>query len=175
MLDTLYSTLFSPTQSREGTPTLATGGVWLLIGLVLAFNAADVIGLGSKGVLALAVAFILAGLIGGYWLAASLSLLAHLMGGRGSVQATLSAIAESLWPLLLTAPAIAIKAWLPALGEVLSLGIALWVLLILIREIRRVHRLSWGRAILCFVLTVGLAVLAPLGLVLWPLMIILGT
>lgn len=176
MLDSLYSALFSTADTPTGTRfSIATWGVWLIVGAVLAFNAAGVLGLGAKGVLVLAVAFILAGLIGWYWLAASIELLARLLGGQGDVQATMAAIAQSVWPLLLTAPVIAIAAWLPQLGELLSLVIALWVVVVLTREIRRVHSLSWGRAALCLVLTLALAGLAPVGLVLWPLMIFLGT
>ncbi len=174
MLEALYSTLFHPNEASEDQLSTAWG-VWLFLGGVLALNAAGAIGLGAKGVLVLAVAFILAGLLGWFWFSAAVSLLAHLLGGQGSIPGTMAAIAQSLWPLLLTAPAIALKAWLPALGELSSLGIGVWVLVILTRQIRRVHRLSWGRAVLCFVLTVGLAVLAPLGLLLWPFMIILGT
>jgi len=175
MLDSLYSALFSSADTSTGARLSIAWGVWVIIGAVLALNAAGAIGLGAKGVLALAVAFILAGLIGWYWLAASIGLLARLLGGQGDVQATMAAIAQSLWPLLLTAPVIGIKAWLPGLGELLSLVIVFWVVGILIREIRQVHRLSWGRSALCFVLTLALAVLAPVGLILWPLMIILGT
>lgn len=173
MLDSLYSTLFRPSETRFSIS--AAWGLWLLLGIVLAFNAAGVIGLGSKGVLVLAVAFISGGLLGWYWLSASIDLLARLMGGQGNVQTTMSAIAQGFWPLLLTAPAIALKTWLPGLGEVISLAVTLWVLFALIRAIRQAHHLNWGRSILCLVITVVLSVCALLGLFLWPLMILLGT
>lgn len=171
MLDALYATLFQPAAPRA---SIATWSAWLLVSAVLAFNAAAALNLGSSGVLVLAIAFILVGLIGWYWLSASVDLLARLLGGQGSVQATMAAIAQSLWPLLLTAPVLTIKDWLPNLGELLSLLLTLWVLLILIRGIRQVHNLGWGRAVLCFALTLVLAVLAPLGMV-WPFVIIFGT
>lgn len=173
MLDSLYSTLFRPSETRFSTSV--AWGLWLLLSVVLAFNAAGVIGLGSKGALTLIVAFISGGLLGWYWLSASVDLLARLMGGQGDVQTTMVATAQGFWPLLLTAPAIAVKAWLPSLGELISLAITLWVLFALVRGIRQAHHLSWGRSILCLVITMVLSVFTLLGLFLWPLMILLGT
>jgi len=172
MLDSLYTTLF---QSTPRFSAVAIWGAWLSVSAVLAFNAAAALSLGSTGVMVLAIAFILVGLIGWYWLSASVDLLARLLGGQGSGQSTMTAIAQSLWPLLLTAPVLTIKDWLPSLGELLSLLLTLWVLFILIRGIRQAHNLGWGKSVLCFVLTIALAVVAPLGMVMWPFMLIFGT
>lgn len=173
MLDSLYSTLFRPSETRFSTA--ATWGLWLLLGLVLAFNAAGVIGLDAKGTLALVIAFVIGELLGWYWFSASIDLLARLMGGQGDVQTTMGAIAQGFWPLLLTAPAIAIKNWFPGLGELISLVIIIWVLVALVRGIRHVYNLGWGRSILCLVITGILSGVTLLGLILWPLMILLGT
>ena len=173
MLDSLYSTLFRPSETRFST--VATWGLWLLLGVVLAFNAAGVIGLDAKGTIVLAIAFVLAGLLGWYWVSASIDLLARLMGGQGDVQTTMSAITQGFWPLLLTAPAITIKNWSPVLGELISLAIIIWVLVALVRGIRQTQNIDWGRSILCLAITGILSGITLLGLILWPLMIFLGT
>lgn len=173
MLDSLYSTLFRPSETRFSIA--ATWGLWLLLGIVLALNAAGIIGLEAKGTLALAAAFVLGGLLGWYWLSASIDLLARLLGGQGDVQTTMSAIAQGFWPLLLTAPAIVVKDWVPEFGELVSLAITVWILFALVRAIRQAHSLNWGRSVLCLAATGILSGAALFGLILWPLMILLGT
>ncbi|HEY9845046.1 MAG TPA: Yip1 family protein [Candidatus Caenarcaniphilales bacterium] len=173
MLDSLYANLFKPAEARFSSAV--TWQLWLLLGIVLAFNAAGAFSLGAQGVLAFTVVFLLASAVGWYWFSASIDFLARLMGGQGTAPATLSAIAQSFWPLLLSAPVIVLQAWLPTFGELISLLVTVWVLFALVRGIRQVHNLSWRRAVLCLILTVVLTLMAPLGIVLWPLLLGLGT
>lgn len=174
MLDSLYFTLFRPSQPPRLAPTLIWG-LGLLLALVLALNAAGRVGMGAGGVVGLAIAFLVAGLGAWFWLAASVHLVAKLLGGQGTAQATLAAIAQGFWPLLFTAPAIAIRLRLAPLGQLISLAIALWILLALIQNIRQIHQLSWGQAIFCLGLSLVLAGVALAGLLLWPLILLTGT
>lgn len=173
MLDTLYGSLFRPSQGRV-TPQVGLM-VGLLIVLVLALNAGGAVGLGAGGVIGFILGFFLAGLLGLFWLTAAVNLLAQLLGGQGSGRATLIAITLGLWPLLLTAPAIAAASWSATLGALFSFAVTLGVFVTLTVAIRRVHHLSWLKAILCLAITLVLSGLALLGLIVWPLMIFLGT
>ncbi len=174
MLDSLYGTLFRPAQERHST-TVVLAGLGLLLAVILALNAAGTLGLGVSGVVLLAIAFLVAGLGAWFWLAASVHFLAQWLGGDGQPQATLAAIAQSFWPLVLTPPVLMIRSRVAALGAVLSLAIALWIVVALVQGIRQAHHLGWGQALLCLGLTGLLVGGALLGLILWPLMLLAGT
>lgn len=177
MLDTLYSSLFRPTPERV-TPQAGII-IGLIIVLVLALNAGGAVGLGAGGVIGFTLGFLLAGLLGLFWLSAAVNLLAQLLGGQSGAQsggrATLIAVTLGLWPLLLTGPAIAAAKWSATLGSLFSFVVTLGAFVTLTVAIRRVHHLSWIKAVLCLTITLILSGLALLGLIFWPLMIFLGT
>ena len=173
MLDTLYSSLFRPTPERV-TPQAGII-IGLIIVLVLALNAGGAVGLGAGGVIGFTLGFLLAGLLGLFWLSAAVNLLAQLLGGQSGGQATLIAVTLGLWPLLLTGPAIAAAKWSATLGSLFSFVATLGAFVTLTVAIRRVHHLSWIKAVLCLTSTLILSGLALLGLIFWPLMIFLGT
>jgi len=103
-----------------------------------------------------------------------LHLMARLLGGVGSVTDTLGAVAQSLWPLMLTGAANSALQISSRLGLLFSLGINLWVVVNLVRSMAQEHQLPWVRAVLCFGGAIVLAELALVGLIIWPLMIALG-
>lgn len=172
MLDAIYGTIFRPTQVR--TTTAAAIAIGLLTVLILAFNAAGSANLGAGGIISFTGLFLFAGILGWYWFSASVHLLAQLLGGQGDIAATLSATAQGLWPLLFTAPAIAASRWSPIFGALFSLVISLGIFVTLTITISQAHQLSWLKTLFCIAITLALSFLALSGLVLWPLMIILG-
>lgn len=172
MLNSLYATIFRPSEVRFSAQVATAIG--LLIVLVLALNAAGTAELDAGSTIAFTLLFLFAGLLGWYWLSASVNLLAQLLGGQGDGRATMQAIAQGLWPLLLTGPAISAANWSDTLGELFSFAISAGVFVTLVVAIRHVHQLSWLRAILCLAITLTLSFLALSGLFLWPVMIILG-
>lgn len=173
ILDSVYTAIFRPFQIRF--PTQAAITIGLLAVLVGALNAAGTTNSGVGGVIGFALLFLFAGTLGWYWLAASVNLIAQLLGGRGNGRATLEGTAWGLWPLLFTGVAIAAANWSIVIGQLFFMAIALGVVITLITAIRQVHQFSWLKAILCLGLTLIMSVLALLGLFLWPLMIVLGT
>ena len=173
MLDTLYVSFFRPADLRQSAQaTVIIGG---LVILVLALNAAGALGLGVKGVIGFTLLFLLAGVLGWFWLAAAVQLLATLFGGQGTSQDSLAAIARGLWPLLLSGPAIAAAQWSPSLGALLSLALNLGTFFCLAIAIQDAHQLNWFLAAFCLALTLGLSLCTLLGVFLWPVMIVLGT
>lgn len=173
MLESLYPNLFRPSQRRlSPTVSLLIG---LLTALILALNAAGTVNVGAGGAIFLLFIFVGAGLLGLFWLVAAVNLLAQLFGGRGSGGATLAAMTQALWPLLLSGPAIAAANWSSAWGSLFSFLVTLGTYITLTAAIRQVHQFSWFKASLCLAVTLVLSGLALLGLVLWPLMITLGT
>ena len=174
MLDSFYTAIFRPA-SEIRSPIQTAIVIGLLVVLIMALNAAGAAGLGVGGIIGFGVLFLFAGSLGWYWLGASLNLVAQLFGGQGNGRDSLSAIAHGLWPLLLTGVAIAASQWSQTLGAVFSVAITVGVLGTLAIAIHRVHQLSWLSSILCVAITFSLSFLALFGLILWPLMIILGT
>ncbi|MEC4814931.1 MAG: Yip1 family protein [Scytonema sp. PMC 1069.18] len=172
MLNSLYATFFKPSEIRLSTPAAIIIG--LLIVFVLALNAAGAVSLGVGGFVGFTLLFLFAGVIGWYWLAASINLLAQLFGGQGDGRTTMQAIAQGLWPLLLTGPAIAASKWSNILGALFSVAISIGVCVTLVLAIRRVHELDWIPAIFCLLITFSLSFLALSGLIVWPVMIFLG-
>lgn len=173
MLDSLYANFFKP--SQVGFPARTAIVVGLLVVLILALNAAGAVDSGAGGIIGFALLFLFAGGLGWFWLSASTNFVAQLLGGRGNARATMQATARSLWPLILTAPAIALGHWSVTLEALFSLAIDIGVFVALADAIRRVHELNWPKAILCLAITFTLSFLALSGLFLWPVMIILGT
>lgn len=172
MLETLYTTFFRPQTTRPAAGSALAIALGVL--LVLALNAAGALSAGPAGLVGLFLLFSLGAVLGVFWLTAALHLLAHLLGGQGSAAQTLGAVLQSLWPLLLTGPAVAALTWSRPLGILLSLGINLGVLTCGVAALKRVHTLDWVRATACFGLSLLLAQLALAGLAIWPAMIILG-
>ena len=173
MLDSVYTAIFRPFEIRF--PRKAAVAIASLIILVLALNAAGTTNSGVGGVVGFALLFLFAGTLGWYWLAASVNLIAQLFGGRGNGRETLGGMAWGLWPLLFTGVAIAANNWSIVLGQLLYLIIILGTFVTLAIAIRYVHELSWLETSLCLGITLILSVLALSGLLLWPLMIVLGT
>ncbi len=172
LLDGLYNSWFRPGLGRPSMPVAIVS--ILLVLTVLSFNAAGFTNSGAAGWLGWFFLFLLGGGVGWFWLSAALHVMARLLGGIGSVTDTLGAVAQSLWPLILTGAANGALKISPRLGLVFSLGINLWVVVNLVRSMAQEHQLPWVRALLCFGGAIVLAELALVGLILWPLMIALG-
>lgn len=173
MLDSLYTNLFRPDQSRLSLDISILVG--LLVALVLALNAAGAVNVGVLGAVGFLFVFVWAGLLGLFWLTAAVNLLAQLLGGQGGGRSTLLALPQSLWPLLLSGPAIAATNWSGTLGNTFSFLILLGTYTSLTGAIHQVHQLSWLKSALCLAMTLALSGLALMGLFLWPFMIFLGT
>ncbi|NCJ07780.1 hypothetical protein GS597_14930 [Synechococcales cyanobacterium C] len=173
MLDTLYTSFFRPTQVRA--PLVSALIIASLVILVMALNAAGALSLGSGGVILFAILFAIGGLLGWFWLSAALHLVASVLGGHGSGAATLMAVARSLWPLLLSGPAIAAAQWSASLASLLSLAVTALTLVMLILSLEQVHQFGRLKALLCLGVALALSMYSLLGLILWPLMTLLGT
>lgn len=176
MLDTLFATFFGSQSSRNPQPVAVLIGFVLLS--ILALNAAGKVGAGIAGVIIFFLLFWVAGLLGWLWLAAALNFSAQLLGGQGTAQDSLRAVMLGVWPLMISGPAIAASQWPGILGQFLGLLLGLVVLIgtlmSLTRSLSQVHQLHWGRALLAVTLTAVTSLLAWLGLILWPLMLVLG-
>ncbi len=172
MLNTFYATLFKPGEVR------ATPSISLMIGcvavLIIALNTAGALNLGVGGLMLLLVLFVLAGLLGCYWLSTSIHFFAQYLGGQGTSRQTFQAVVQGLWPLLLSGAAISATKLSPALGSLFSSGLILGALITLAGTVRQVHQLSWIQAAASLFVTLGCSALALLGLFLWPLMLIGG-
>ncbi len=172
LLDGLYNSWFRPELGRPQLPVAIVS--ILLVLTVLSLNAAGATNSSAAGWLGWFCLFLLGGAIGWFWLSASVHLLARLLGGIGSVTDTLGAVAQSLWPLMLTGAANQAIQVSPRGGLLFSLAINLWVVVNWVRSVGREHQLPWVRAVLCVGGAIVLAELALVGLILWPLMLALG-
>lgn len=176
MLDALFSNFFGPQPTRNNQPVAVLVGFVLLI--ILALNAAGKAGLGIPGVIIFFLLFLVAGLLGWFWLSAALHFFAQLLGGQGTAQDSVRAVMLGLWPLMISGPAIAASRWPSMMGQFLGLLLGLVVLIgtltALTRSLSQVHQLDWQKALLAVGLTLVTSLLAWLGLILWPLMLILG-
>lgn len=176
MLDTLFTTFFGPHPSRgQQSVTILIGFALLSI---LALNAAGKAGTGIAGVIIFFLLFLVGGLLGWLWFSAALHFIAQLLGGQGSAQESLQAVMQGLWPLMISGPAIAASRWPSILGQFLGLLLGLIVVIgtviTLARSLSQVHQLRWPKALLIVVLTLVSSLLAWLGLILWPLMMLFG-
>ncbi|WP_299487775.1 YIP1 family protein [Acaryochloris sp. IP29b_bin.137] len=176
MLDALFTTFFGPQPSRSHSSITVLIGFVLLS--ILALNAAGKTGAGIAGVIIFFLLFLVAGLLGWLWVSAALHFIAQLFGGQGSAQASLQAVMQGLWPLMISGPAIAASRWPSLLGQFLGLLLGFVVLIgtviTLTRALGQVHQLHWQKALLSVVLTLVSSLLAWLGLILWPLMVLFG-
>ncbi|MDV2994564.1 MAG: hypothetical protein N4J56_004218 [Chroococcidiopsis sp. SAG 2025] len=172
MLNSLYTTFFRPVEMRFSAQVAVAIG--LLVVFILALNAAGAAGLGVGGIIGFTLLFLFAGLLGWFWLSAAVNLLAQLLGGQADGRATMSAIATGLYPLIFTAPAIAASRWSQALGDLFSFLISIAVFVTLTIAIHHVHEISWWKSIFCLAIAITVSLFALSGLILWPVMIILG-
>lgn len=176
MLDALFTSFFGPQPSRSHQPVAVLIGFVLLS--ILALNAAGKAGLGIAGLIVFFLLFLIAGLLGWLWLSAALNFFAQLLGGQGSAQNTLRSVMLGLWPLMISGPAIAASRWPNSWGQFLGLLLGLVVIIgtisTLTRSLCHAHQLHWQKALLTVVLTLVISLLAWLGLILWPLMLVLG-
>ncbi len=173
MLDTLYASFFRPAQVR--TPLVAALITGSLVILVLALNAAGALSLGSGGVILFVILFAIGALLGWFWFSAALHLVASLLGGHGSGAATLMGVVRSGWPLLLSGPAIAAARWSAPLASLLSFAVTALTLVMLTLSLEQVHQFGRFKAILCVGVALAFSMYSLLGLILWPLMTLLGT
>jgi hypothetical protein len=99
-----------------------------------------------------------------------LNLCAELFGGQGRVLDTMSALGLATLPLVLLAPVKALPLLLGAVGQtlsvLLSMGIAFWVLVLMVLGLQAAQRFSLDKAIgtlvTGYLLTGGLGLLAAL-------------
>jgi|GEM_PF-3432769 len=176
MLDTLFATFFGPQPSRRDQPVAVVIGFVLLS--ILALNAAGKTGLGIAGVIIFFLLFLVAGLLGWLWLSAALNFFAQWLGGQGSAQDTSRAVMVGSWPLMISGPAIAASRWPNLLGQFLGLLLGLVVIIgtltTLTRSLYQAHQFHWHKALQAVALTLVSSLLAWLGLILWPLVLVLG-
>lgn len=172
MLNSLYTTFFRPVEMRFSAQVAIAIG--LAIVFILALNAAGAAGFGVGGIIGFTLLFLFAGLLGWFWLSAAVNLLAQLFGGQADGRETMQAIATGLYPLIFTAPAIAASRWSEVLGDLFSFLVSIAVYVTLTIAIHRVHQLSWWKSIFCLAIAITVSFFALSGLILWPLMIILG-
>jgi len=165
LLDSLYNTLLRPSEAPVAPPLRVAWGIWFILSLLEAMRFAGALSLGPAGLLGLLVLVFFLNVLGWFWLSASSNLLAEMLGGKGSAQPTLGAIAQAFWPLILLAPLGAAAPWLGLLAPLLTFAVYLWAYLGVVRAISRAHELSTGRSVLVLLgsgAAVGLGLLALL-------------
>ena len=176
MLDALFVNFFGPQPARNTQPVAVLIG--FVLPIILALNAAGKAELGIAGVIIFFLLFLVAGLLGWFWLSAALHFFAQLLGGQGTVLDSVRAVILGLWPLMISGPAIAASHWPNFLGQFLGLLLGLVVMVgtitTLTRSLHQAHQIHWQKALLSVGLTIVTSLLAWLGLLLWPLILLLG-
>ena len=165
LLDSLYTTLFRPSEAPVAPPLRVAWGIWFMLSLLEAMRLAGALSLGPGGLLGMLALVFCLNVLGWFWLSASSNLLAQALGGKGAAEPTLGAIAQAFWPLILLAPLGAAEPWLGFIGPLLTFAVYLWAYLGVVRAISRAHALSMGRAVLVLLgsgAAIGLGVLAML-------------
>jgi len=165
MLDSLYTTLFRPSEAPVAPPMRVAWGIWFTLSLLEAMSLAGALSLGPGGLLGLLVLVFALNVMGWFWLSASSNLLAQILGGKGSAEPTLGAIAQAYWPMILLAPVSAAEPWLGMLAPLLTVAIVFWAYAGVVRAISRAHDLTTGRSVLVLLgsgTAIGLGLLALL-------------
>jgi hypothetical protein len=159
MLESVYQTIFRP---RSPLMPLSGAGAWALLLIISVFEAlalAGNFGAGGTGVAFLAFGLFAVNALGWFWLSSASSMLAELMGGEGSGEATMRTLAAALAPLILSAPLHALSGRFKHLATLLGLLLSAWVVVNLVRAIAQAHRFGKSRAALCLIGAGGLAML----------------
>ena len=172
MLDTLYRQLFRP---GEAPPSLdiagLIGGVLLL---VMTFNAAANLQLSASGLSPLLIIFTIGGFLGFFWFAAALYTLSTVMGTNSNFQSLLPSILVGLWPLIFSGAALSMQKNIAPLGGLFSLGLIIGTVFTLSRSIAASQAMGQGRALVIILIALLLSAAALVGIVVWPLMLLLG-
>ncbi|MBU6430322.1 MAG: YIP1 family protein [Cyanobacteria bacterium REEB65] len=156
LLDSLYRSLFRPMTGALDLDGATAIALFALVAVTLALPDAGRLGLDGFGAFWLCLGIFALILAGWFWLGAAMALVARLMGGSGTIEQTLGAFSQACWPLLLLAPAVgAGNAGLIPVRNVATAAVAVWVSLLLVAFIRRVHNLSWFQALLSWILLLG--------------------
>lgn len=174
VLNAFYATLFKPGDSRY-RQTMVGPLIGVLVVLILAFNAAGRLHVGAVGLVLVFLLFLGAGLLGLFWFTAALMLSTRLFEGQGTGLQTAEAISRGVWPLVLSGVAIATTPISRTLATLFSLGLILGTFITLSGSVRQLHQLTWLQTVACLFLTLVASWLSLLGLVIWPLMVLLGT
>lgn len=163
MLDSLYRSLCRPQDAPLELEPGVIVGIWGLLAVALALPAAGKLGVGGFGAFGLALLLFGGFLVFWFWTGSAMSLLARLAGGRGTIESTLGAVAQSAWPLLLLPPALALAEaeFVPG-AQALVMAIWLWSLVLGVAFLRRVHDLSWGKAVMAWITFGGVNLLTGL-------------
>jgi hypothetical protein len=174
MLDSLYTTLFRPSEAPVSPSLRVAWVIWLLISLTEAMPFAGALSLGPGGLAVSWMVFFGLNVVGWFWLSAASNLLAQVMGGQGAAESTLTAVAQAFWPLILLPPLTAGQPWLGMLSPLLTFAILVWVYVGVAKAISRAHSLSMGRAILVLLLSGAAVGLGALAMGLMPILGILS-
>jgi hypothetical protein len=174
MLDSLYTTLFRPSEAPVAPPLRVAWGIWFLLSLLEAMRFAGVLSLGPGGLVFMLLLVFVLNVAGWFWLAAASNLLAQVLGGKGSAEPTLTAIAQAFWPLILLAPLAAAEPWLGLLAPLLTFGVFVWAYYGVVRAISRAHALSMGRSVLVLLGSGAAVGLGLIALVLTPVLGVLS-
>lgn len=163
MLDSLYRSLCRPSDAPMELEPGVIVAIWGLLAVALALPAAGKLGVGGFGAFGLALMLFAGFLVWWFWTGSAMNLLARLAGGRGTVESTLGAIAQASWPLLMLPPALALAdARLFPGADALVTFIWIWMLVLGVAFLRRVHGLSWGKSVLAWVTFGGVNLLTIL-------------
>lgn len=156
IFDSLYATLFRPAEGPLDLEGASGVAIFALLALSLALPDAGRLQTGWGGALGLFVLLLGVCLASWFWVGAAMALLARTQGGQGTIEATLGAISQACWPLLLVAPAVAIgNAGWPRVEHGIVVAVAIWVAVLLVAFVRRVHAISWSRSLGAWVILVG--------------------
>ncbi|MBI6545549.1 MAG: hypothetical protein HY692_02070 [Cyanobacteria bacterium NC_groundwater_1444_Ag_S-0.65um_54_12] len=166
MLESCFFTLCRPSRAPAELRMGSAMAIWGLLALVLALPLSGQLGIGGWGAWGLSLLTFAVLQLSWFWLSSALTLLGKLLGGQGSAEATLGAIAQSAWPILLLPVAKGLERMGLLGAGVLELAIGLWVLILATFFLRRAHTLGWGRAILVWLMLGTLLAITPLLLLL---------
>ncbi|MCG9893071.1 MAG: hypothetical protein MH252_18610 [Thermosynechococcaceae cyanobacterium MS004] len=143
--------------------------------VILALNAAGQLRWGLMGLVGLTFLFLLLGWVGFYWYAASIHFLTQIVGIEPRRSQPWLTSLQGAWPLILLGPSVAAqKGWL-GFGRLFTLSVLIGTVVSLLWFLRQAYSANWLQTFLCLGLTGVLSGLALLGLLVWPVMLFLGT
>jgi hypothetical protein len=164
--------LLDPAETFRKSGNDEPGTVFLYLGVLLLFNATisaiiSAVGMdsmqqyagiswGAAGAVMVFFLVLVIGFTGTLILAAWIHLWVYLLGGRGGILQTVTAIVYGSTPCL-------ILGWIPLLGGIF----ALWSLVLSVLGIRELHELSTARAILALALPVMIPLIIVLLALAW--------
>ncbi len=184
-LETIYGVFFSPVAAFEAiaeNPPVGQAVLFFLIVQMLSLiNGVAMVReqfpnlLGSAFISFLPIMILAMALIGWFFNASVLQLLAEFLGGKGRGRQLFTALGFTYAPSLFSAPVSLLigENW-PRAANLLTFALTVWVVVLTVLAVRSVHGLSTGKSIWTVLIPFISIVLLVLGMTLFTILVIMG-